>query len=252
MKLYKYTKFNEFTEDLIVSGSLFLASPSQLNDPFECSPWLTFGTSDHHSIQRMATTILRRRPQTPFATALDEATAVVRTPGWRAKAEAELRVSVVAALRSDVGIGCFSEIPSSILMWSHYAEGHSGLCLEFEASDDTPLFGTAQKVGYSEEYPCVDYFETANDLQVDLIFLTKAKEWHYEKEWRIVDHDNGPGLCRYPSELLTRVIFGLNTRPERRDAVKDWIAKRSAPVILAEAIRNAKSFDLSISDLTPS
>ena len=48
-------------------------------------------------------------------------------------------------------IYCLTPIPNNILMWSHYADNHKGICLEFDTS--IRLFGTAREVDYRETYP---------------------------------------------------------------------------------------------------
>ena len=41
------------------------------------------------------------------------------------------------------GALALSETDNHVLMWSHYADSHSGICLKFKASDSTPFFGEA-------------------------------------------------------------------------------------------------------------
>lgn len=60
-------------------------------------------------------------------------------------------------LSQQIGILCLSEKPDDILMFSHYAKHHTGICLKFEATDDTEFFGAAQQVNYRSEYPVVDF-----------------------------------------------------------------------------------------------
>ncbi len=38
-------------------------------------------------------------------------------------------------------------------MWSHYSRNHSGICLEFTASNSK--FVAAQRVDYQKEYPAL-------------------------------------------------------------------------------------------------
>ena len=45
-------------------------------------------------------------------------------------------------------------------MWSHYGHDHRGYCLEFKATNNTPVFGRAQPVVYADDYPVVDYYNT--------------------------------------------------------------------------------------------
>jgi hypothetical protein len=51
-------------------------------------------------------------------------------------------------LHEEVGVLCFSEKYDNILMWSHYAKSHTGLCVEFSRSQ---YLRFALKVQYVEE-----------------------------------------------------------------------------------------------------
>ena len=45
-----------------------------------------------------------------------------------------------------MGVTCFTEDCTNLLMWSHYAENHTGFCLEFDASNE--FFSNVRKVDY--------------------------------------------------------------------------------------------------------
>lgn len=108
-----------------------------------------------------------------------------------------------------IGISCFTEDCSNILMWSHYSDGHKGICLEYDVS----LFANLSQTYNIVEgalFP-VRYLNKSQDL-IDLTIkfftqsfnpsvkltlqeeaclnrktiLTKACCWSYELEWRLV------------------------------------------------------------------
>src|ERR1700704_3968385 len=59
--------------------------------------------------------------------------------------EALARLSAVVQREiSKRRIYCLTPIPHSILMWSHYADNHRGVCLEFDTANR--LFSLAMKV----------------------------------------------------------------------------------------------------------
>src|SRR5438876_4345329 len=53
-----------------------------------------------------------------------------------------------------IGIYSMTADPASLLIWSHYADAHKGICVEF--STGLWPFNLAWKVIYSSEYPVVD------------------------------------------------------------------------------------------------
>jgi hypothetical protein len=157
-----------------------------------------------------------------------------------------IRQEALWILREKIGMYCMSEKPDNILMWSHYAKDHCGYCLKFDANDETPFFGAAQQVNYQTAYPNIDFFNTPREEQVDLIFLTKYEDWRYEAEWRVIDHDTGPGLKTYPKDLLRGVIFGLRMRDDDKNRIKRWIAKRGTFVEFFRAIQDEDQYTVRI------
>ncbi len=90
-------------------------------------------------------------------------------------------------------------------MWSHYTDGHKGVCIEFDPKhlkkvEKSLLFKTT----YSDDFPHV--YED-KDLQKALI--TKSICWNYEKEYRMLCPRKG--AVKFPQEAITSVIFGAKT-----------------------------------------
>ena len=100
-------------------------------------------------------------------------------------------------------IACFSESIGSILMWSHYANSHTGFALEYEFRPtlEQPIKNVGLfPVIYSEERLDIsDYIAWAflRILGIKAIMpdmsasiknvLWKSDVWAYEKEWRMID-----------------------------------------------------------------
>lgn len=80
-------------------------------------------------------------------------------------------------------VGCLSECNDSILMWSHYADNHRGICIEYDLTNSIhqklyPVIYTHLPIDCSNlEDP---------DLAWLVSILDKYDIWKYEKEWRIV------------------------------------------------------------------
>ncbi len=120
------------------------------------------------------------------------------------KSEKQLRMkfgSIIDAsfdkIRKSTLASCFASSYDSMLMWSHYADEHKGVCIEYEIEDNN-----FKKVNYSEKIPICEItkmlkiifgheFSNANiDVEnKDYYFalnplLTKGKDWEYEGEVR--------------------------------------------------------------------
>ena len=97
------------------------------------------------------------------------------------------------SLRQKISVACFSEINDSILMWGHYANGHRGICIEYN------LFDFIEKLDFSplpvvySEYMAPYEGEISSNNTFAYYFKSlyrKATEWSYEKEWRIIREDD--------------------------------------------------------------
>lgn len=113
--------------------------------------------------------------------------------------------------REWVKVVCFSTTLDSILMWSHYANSHQGVCLEYQIpyrTDASDEINKLTHVDYVKIRPSLTQLEWikflgyVNFFDDDLfsetefielrrrIILMKSKQWEYEKEWRWVDVNN--------------------------------------------------------------
>jgi len=99
-------------------------------------------------------------------------------------------------------------------MWSHYAENHRGICLEFNVMNN--LFISAVEVLYRSRYPLWAPYSATEYNAIEMA-LTKAAEWSYEQEFRIfarpdVDENHPLKLrgrnIRLPPNALASVIVG--------------------------------------------
>ncbi len=151
-------------------------------------------------------------------------------------------------------IYCLTPKADNILMWSHYADNHRGICLEFSVPDN-PLFSKAAEVVYREAYPhwvpC-----DINDrpgLVMELI-LTKSRDWHYEQEYRLISVQKSTpsnflqlhgDFFRLPNGALKSVIMGCEADHKAVGA----LIKECAPNLpIRRAVRSANLFSLRIVD----
>jgi hypothetical protein len=110
-------------------------------------------------------------------------------------------------------------------MWSHYSDGHKGLCLEF----DTKYFpfedvSKIHRVIYQNRYPVLSPVAfIIKDFFPFEPALTKSRNWKYEKEWRIL-HQPGNIALEYDPRALTAIYFGCSML----DKVKNDIANLRA------------------------
>ncbi|MFV9691892.1 MAG: hypothetical protein ACNY01_13140, partial [Desulfobacteria bacterium] len=89
----------------------------------------------------------------------------------------------------------------------------------------------------------VDSPKLAERASVAKIVATKAPNWSYEKEWRlIVSHEFANGLIALPAKI-TSVIFGCKMDDARRRTVANILHR---DVLHLEAIQRKDQFSLDI------
>lgn len=248
--LYKYGTLGEHSESLFSTPNVWFASPATLNDPFECRPWFTFEGSEKDIVIRLVRGLRHQEPHLSPDEAMARAVGIYREGRHKNPETWEgMRNGLLSTLANGIGIYCLTATNDNILMWSHYAYEHRGYCLGFEAGDTTPVFGAAQEVRYSDTYPVVEVFTATNSDHVDLVFLTKYTGWSYESEYRIIDHESGPGLRSYPPELLRSVTFGFRMPDAERARIREWVGRRGHTVRFFEAVRDERQFKIDVREI---
>ena len=86
------------------------------------------------------------------------------------------------------GIICFSQNWQNLLLWSHYANRHKGICLGFDIENKL-----VKKVCYVDARTRLN--PSLSKEMEDRLVYTKSSGWKYEEEWRcwLSLNDKGPG-----------------------------------------------------------
>ena len=118
-------------------------------------------------------------------------------------------------MQDAVFVGCFSERNDALLMWSHYADEHRGLCIGYNLHDLIKNYNCFPVI-YSDEMPQGKELGLNKTDSLMKYILTKYSDWSYEKEWRIIQIDN---TCTESGKLITferplEVYMGLGKRVE--------------------------------------
>ncbi len=120
----------------------------------------------------------------------------------------------------EVRVVSFSEDQRNALMWSHYADYHRGICIGFRRQVMEQL-ATLHRVHYRVRVPTL-LEELPEEDKLSTAFLSKSKEWGYEREWRIITFD-GRQYLDLPRGAISVVLFGFRTPQEDREWVVEWL-----------------------------
>ncbi len=245
--LYRYRDLvgerAEWVRQIISESKLFFASPSSFNDPFDCKARFR-GDLGPAEFRSRADDLMRSR-------GMDRKQ---RRKALRsAPRPKELAKRVAAGMQDKLdrmGILSLSSTHENILMWSHYAFGHRGVCLQFRVSTDPDYLGAALPVTYSRELLTPTLFGKDHRERVEAILLTKAVDWSYEREWRVL-RPNGAGVDQFPPALLTSIILGASISPADRALVAGWVEARAGSLDTYQATRDPDQYGLRFEHVAP-
>jgi hypothetical protein len=127
----------------------------------------------------------------------------------------------------DLGVICFSANLNSLLMWSHYADGHRGFVVEFDPKHSMFSPNDFDHVRYVQERHSVHEGGTPAEFKV--LVMAKSKQWEDEAEWRLMIPNNrlqpvpeGKQTHYYlplPEDAVKAVFLGCAMEPELRRAI---------------------------------
>lgn len=311
MALYKYVLADRI--DVLQNRLVRFSQPSALNDPWEMKPHIKtlLGNemierdlarpmrerTDDVLVEEMAKIlgeVLRQNNfgnfshdqlKTLLAEANTQFPGEIRTLFAEATGEAlelfkgmmpELTSTIPTALDKAIGILSLTERPDHPLMWSHYANNHAGLVIEFdegheffaEQEEIPPKVSGLHKVIYSRERPT---FETLLDTEVmdgskekqaewlEKMFFTKSKDWEYEQEWRMIKPlkkadriielaEGNIHLFTLPPGCISGLILGEKMRSETRASIVNSVAKDIdySHLTISEAVSDSTAYAMKI------
>jgi hypothetical protein len=245
-----------YTEEIFKNHELFFSSPDGFNDPFDCGFCIPlYGDYAERVIAAQAFDSARReRPGWSIEKADEEAQKAASKimKNHRHEASRQLERSLSRDSNDKAGILCLTEGCTDILLWSHYADRHKGVCLEFRTDVKDSIFARAHPVKYSGQYPRLnlqDLVENKAYRDAAEWMLTKSSVWSYEQEWRILDFEKGPGAKKFDPACLSAVILGCRIPDKERKRVFGWIKNHPTPVKVLQAKKSYPNFRLDIEEV---
>ncbi|MBC2704411.1 DUF2971 domain-containing protein [Desulfobacula sp.] len=185
-KLYKYVSYSERSLSILINKQIWCPKAKSLNDPFEFHFDLTQDSIGGIPIDR---------------TSLENAKNDVK----------------------EMPVICFSEVNDDILMWSHYSQGHTGFCIEFERKEDNYLgmWDSCAPVIYNFDNQVLSFTpqQLENSESFTKIATSKSPHWGYEKEWRLIARREFADILVPLPAPISCIIFGCNMSINERKAI---------------------------------
>ncbi|MDR6114119.1 MULTISPECIES: DUF2971 domain-containing protein [Sphingomonas] len=226
-KLYKYRPFHINSLRSVIQAEVFYAKPKTFNDPLDCDPTIEIDISRPHLENLLYQMLLRTRSEKEAEGDISRLRYYSTEYGDYRKdetVESYLKTIVANKIKDELddelgneGVLALSSTWASALMWSHYADEHKGICIEYDTRDqDHPRlapvnYRAPRAVKTSDLWLWKakgDNF--ARQRVFDTYFYSKSSEWKYEKEWRDVSDKSG---VRGVPFRITAILFGLRCDP---------------------------------------
>jgi hypothetical protein len=271
-KLFKYRPPNAFTLQNLEGDSVWLDKPALYNDPFEFAEFVDFdkvissfsiqhyepllikAQADHNlSSESMDQVRKSKDPITELTTIIlkneGRSTDHIQqfledmNPIMKARRQ-QMIYDKIGFMQEQMKTTSFCESHEQLLMWSHYAAHHKGICIEYDLtrwSKEDLRRRSLYPVRYvTEIYNATQHLINSitkkdfNNLYPMISGASKSKDWEYEKEWRIIINIGGDFKPQnYRMDCQKAVYLGTRIDSTFSDNVIDICKKNNIPIYKA-------------------
>ena len=218
--LYKYRDWTgEFSKRSIENLEVFFPSPRRFNDPFDCAiPPDPFGSTEDEIRAAATRSVERDMPHLPSIERrfeIDSRLKQFKKSSESPEIQKKWKKDTRKAMEDEFGVLSLTSDPTSILMWSYYANKHEGFCVGY---DRRVLLETVKNVHetyallpvkYQRHFPdfTLEGFPYKIDLVIDMLTI-KAKDWEHEQEFRLILDGRNETAISLPKSAVVEVIVG--------------------------------------------
>ena len=255
--LYKYRIWSdEYHKRLLTEREIFLASPANMNDPFDAS--LPFRYDPALLTKENITKKLLDQGRKIWPKITEEE---LHERAYREQSSGKFEDEsywkdqhdkAKEDLHKTIGLISLTTKPDNLLMWAHYANCHRGFVVGLSSEILYEVIGgTIGPVNYVEDFPFMPLFpENGEDVQHMIKMLnSKSPHWTYENEYRLTKSESANKAFQLPVEAITEIVLGckMNT-DDRKEIIK--IADANLPnARIFEANTSLESFNLHLHEV---
>lgn len=272
--IFKYREINKNSLKNLEEDTIWLADPSNFNDPYDCSH-----TVDYQHIQKQKSSAYVKKylanngkllitdsqknkilsSSEPMNDLIDimllsfpseqrESMKSILVEAQN-KAYEEMTIAGSNHIAGFFKVCSFSEINNSMLLWAHYTNYHQGFCVEYDlesivGSDFRRRF-LYPSIYSNKMFNATEHIlkgvdnDTFNNLHLSLAALIKAKDWEYEKEWRLVFANNMLEKEQsYKIGKPKKVYFGTKIKPDDEEKLIEICERKGIPFCKMKANQN--------------
>lgn len=246
--VYKYRSWsNIYHQNLLRLNELYLSSPRDFNDPFDCRiPENFYQLDTPEKITEYIDEFMERNTAPMLQAGLDPAKQVEflneKLNNSLAEFQAYNEKETFERQDNNYGVLSLSGRWDSILMWSHYADLHKGYCvgLHEEKIRNSGFFGRGGNVIYASEddFPIIDPRD--QNLMRKALIQThyKSKEWTYEDEYRLTSlllptPTTEDRKRHIPDDFFTEIIIGVQMPEDHKTEIIEIALQKNIAVYQA-------------------
>ncbi len=269
--LYKYRCWSEECHRrLLTNNEIFFSSPKHFNDPFDSTIPVRYDKLTKNELRAVISRwLIREEPNLKkhhkkLGKKINSKMKELTDPNISLERMREQR----EFWNKKVGIFSLAECKDNILMWSHYADCHKGVCVGFDYLKikkyikdgcekwmryeaiafpkrcNIDVVISLFKVEYQKEYPVINPAEIRDKNNIFIPITTKSDQWEYEKEYRLILVDRTDCIKILPKNTINEVILGCRMESSHRDEIKRVLKKKNENIELYEAKMKEESFGL--------
>lgn len=255
-RLFHWQAFNaEWLADSLAGRSVYCSRPGDFNDPWDCKPFFNADIlrdpDENEKHIAWAVDICRRR--TPMSERdIENMRSSLRNDLPKAMGlMREISDSMAEAIDRQYRVYCLGPDVGNLLMWSHYADRHKGVCLEFDLRND--VMCGALRCEYLDSFSFMRLHDPGEEQNLRIL-LAKASQWSYEKEYRLVSQERAHAVntgtlltegrfLALPEGALVSVIVGCQGDYDR---VRGLVEDLAPNVKVKRAVRVPNQYAISI------
>lgn len=204
MRVFKLTGLTGKIErilDSLEKGQIYFAPPASLNDPFEYNSRVDFSSKT-----------LSEKVEF-WAMGQDFAFLENVTPSEQQRyiddlEEQLISLSEILYKNGTQGVFCTCETWNNQVLWSHYAENHQGIAIEFD-TEEAEILNKPHPVTYTDTVAVTQFYDPIHISVVEKICSQKYLDWSYEREIRFFCKS---GVHTVPLTAIKSVTFGRGCR----------------------------------------
>lgn len=253
--LYKFITWDKlYHRKIVLDNEIYFSSVRNFNDPFDSTVPFRYEIGSDEQVLKYYCELFRHdNPHLTEEDIIKMAKNELMNNDIRDEERIPYNINVQRDfIANNFGVFSVSKIFDSILMWSHYANHHKGLCVRFDCQKFRDFMESDcvkndfiiywNNVDYKKECPILNPYKKKDYEVYFNSLLVKSEEWKYESEFRLILCDYFNKSLILPDGIIDQVILGCRISDEYEKGLITISKKKNIELI--QAVLNQNSFSL--------